>query len=102
LAQDAGQGGKPAGQGGKSAAPSPPDRLKPGEDFPGTAGELPVQWLSSIDDPQSRVEHLGYLAGFPKLPQTIRDAVEAIRKAEPDDEALALQRIWWLLRPEGS
>ena len=66
--------------------------------YPYKANGLPVQWLVGIDDYQSRVDHLGYLAGVTELPDAIHEASDAIRKANRSEE-LALQRVWWLLKP---
>jgi hypothetical protein len=67
-------------------------------DFPGRADTLPVQWLARIEDEQSRVEHLGYLAGMNKVPQNVLQAAQLMQDAEVPKELL-LHRVWWLLRP---
>jgi hypothetical protein len=67
-------------------------------DFPYRADSLPVQWLSSIKDEQSQVEHLGYLAGVDRVPSRVLEAAEAMRAASVNNE-LTLHRIWWLMRP---
>jgi hypothetical protein len=67
-------------------------------DFPYRADALPVQWLNSIKDPQSQVEHLTYLAGIDRAPDQIAKAAESMR-AEDVDNNLTLHRIWWMVRP---
>ena len=77
---------------------SPAVTLPKDSGYPYKASSLPVQWLASIDNYESQVDHLGYLAGMTQLPQAIHDASKAIRQADGSDE-LALRRVWWLLRP---
>ncbi|QDT09177.1 hypothetical protein [Planctomycetes bacterium K23_9] len=67
-------------------------------DFPSKASQLPVQWLSSIDSYQNRVQHLGYLAGQSQLPDAILQAADVLHEGQADDN-LALHRVWWLIRP---
>ncbi len=88
------------GNGETSPSPNAPmaKRPKPGSDFPGKAGELPVQWLSQVKDQRSRAEHLGYLAGMVDIPEKLSKAVDELQAADEDAE-LALQRVWWLVRP---
>ncbi len=98
LAQGSGESsnaGKASAGTGKAAANVRP---KKGSDFPGRATSLPVQWLAAIDDQESRAKHLGYLAGMSKVPKSVIDAARLIREASDDDE-LALNRVWWLVRP---
>jgi len=67
-------------------------------DFPARAATLPVQWLKLIEDEQSQIDHLGYLAGMTELPSNVTSAVEAMRGAELDPN-LMLHRVWWLVKP---
>lgn len=67
-------------------------------DFPARASELPVQWLKLIEDEQSQVDHLAYLAGMSELPANVHSAVEAMNEAEVD-RSLLLHRVWWLVKP---
>jgi hypothetical protein len=69
-----------------------------GFDFPTKADELPAQWLSSIKSYDSRVAHLGYLANQTQLPSAVTEASKVLRETNRD-EPLALQRVWWLIRP---
>ena len=66
-------------------------------DFPTSTKSLPVQWLASIKDHRSQVEHLGYLAGMSQVPENILRAAETMRAA--DDHSTALNRVWWMVRP---
>lgn len=84
------------GDGGKVGAPSAASKAL-SVDFPYRAEELPVQWLGSIKDKQSRVDHIGYLAGFDRLPIRVSTSAESMKEAEVD-ETLILHRIWWMLR----
>lgn len=89
---------QPNGVGGSK--PAPKLRPKVGSDFPGKASDLPVQWLSSIESESSRINHLGYLAGLNRVPDELVQAAKAIRESDQDkNEALTLQRVWWLVRP---
>lgn len=74
--------------------------LKPlSADFPVRADSLPVQWLTLIDDDQSQVDHLGYLAGLQKLPANVQAAVGAMRADEQLSKELLLHRVWWIVGP---
>ena len=66
-------------------------------DFPDRGDSYPVQWLTQIKDPTSRVEHLAYLAGFSQVPDGILEAAEQTRAANVSEQ-LTLRRVWWLLR----
>lgn len=66
--------------------------------FPERVDALPVHWLQSIDDFDSQVQHLAYLAGKDKLPADLQKTIEALQKSEADRD-LTLHRIWWLLQP---
>lgn len=68
-------------------------------DFPVRGESLPVQWLTLIDDEQSQIDHLGYLAGKEDLPQSVQDAITAMQADEEVSKELLLNRVWWLLRP---
>ena len=67
-------------------------------DFPYRAESLPVQWLMSIKDEKSQVEHLGYLAGVSQVSSDVLKAAESMRAAGVNNE-LTLHRVWWLVRP---
>ena len=67
-------------------------------DFPARANSLPVQWLKLIEDEQSRIDHLGYLAGMSDLPPNISGAVDAMHAAKLDSNLL-LHRVWWMIKP---
>ncbi len=75
-----------------------PNRSKAGSDFPSRAHGLPVQWLSRIEDPQNQAAHLGYLAGMHEFSPELQAAAKQLEEAG-EDRSLALQRIWWLVRP---
>ena len=66
-------------------------------DFPATAKSLPVQWLDSIEDPKSQIEHLAYLAGMSEVPEEV--FVVANESETASDRSTALHRVWWMLRP---
>ncbi|MGB7348140.1 MAG: hypothetical protein WBD20_28205 [Pirellulaceae bacterium] len=79
-----------------------PTRETSGDDYPAKANQLPVQWLSSIKSYENQVRHLGYLANHENLPQSVMETAEALRDAnasEPSKDYLALNRVWWLVRP---
>ncbi len=87
---------------GSPGGRSPNPRLPSDDDaggFPITAGDLPVQWLTSVKGFDNRVEHLGYLAGWNEVPQEVRVAASAMENSRQISEELALQRVWWLLSP---
>ncbi len=67
-------------------------------DFPQGAKSLPVQWLESIKDEKSQVEHLGYLAGLNQVPANVLAVVDETRAANVSNEQ-TLHRVWWMLRP---
>lgn len=67
-------------------------------DFPVKAELLPVQWLELIEDRDSQVNHLGYLAGENKVPTHVQELVEAMEEAGVDSNLL-LHRVWWLMKP---
>ena len=67
-------------------------------DFPGRASDLPVQWLTLIEEEKSQVEHLGYLAGMSDVPGNVLQAADLMRARDISTE-LMLHRVWWLLRP---
>jgi hypothetical protein len=67
-------------------------------ELPDRAEQFPVQWLGAIKDEKSRIEHLGYLTGMTKVPDSVFTADEEMRKAEVS-EALRLHRVWWLIQP---
>jgi hypothetical protein len=80
--------------GGNSKTPAV-DNLAP--DFPHRAQAVPVQWLRRIDDPDSQVAHLAYLAGLSRVPKSVAQAAEVTREIE--DNYTALHRVWWLVKP---
>lgn len=67
-------------------------------DFPVKAELLPVQWLELIEDRDSQVNHLGYLAGENEVPTHVQELVEAMEEAGVDSNLL-LHRVWWLMKP---
>ena len=67
-------------------------------DFPAKAEALPVQWLKLINDSNSQIEHLGYLAGQNEVPPHVIESIEAMKEAEVDSNLL-LHRVWWLMKP---
>ncbi|MGI9470351.1 MAG: hypothetical protein ACR2NZ_02385 [Rubripirellula sp.] len=81
----------------KGTAESPENSLS--ADFPARASSLPVQWLKLIEDEQSQIDHLGYLAGMSELPANVNSAVDAMQTAEVDSN-LMLHRVWWLVKPQ--
>ncbi len=68
-------------------------------DFPVRGESLPVQWLTLINDEQVQIDHLGYLAGKRRLPQSVQDAITAMRADQEVSKELLLNRVWWLVRP---
>ncbi len=78
-------------------------RIFDGVDFPTRADALPVQWLASIESYENRVQHLGYLANHANLPAALIQAAQALRSSNDhdggNDDDLALNRVWWLIRP---
>ena len=58
----------------------------------------PVQWLNLIDDDESQIDHLAFLAGFSDAPGPIHRLAAEMRKADID-KALLLHRVWWILQP---
>ena len=68
-------------------------------DFPVKDRTLPVQWLKLIEDGDSQINHLAYLAGQDKLPKGVLVAVEAMREDREVSKELMLNRVWWLVRP---
>lgn len=82
----------------RSGKPKSPKIKKPEvTGFPYKTTGLPVQWLSTIKTYQSRVDHLGYLAGKDELPKPIQQAALELKRSGSDQE-LALARVWWLLQ----
>lgn len=77
--------------------PKPADIDNLASDFPHRANSVPVQWLNRIEDHDSRVEHLAYLAGLSRVPKSVAQASEVTREVE--DENTALHRAWWMMRP---
>ena len=84
-----------------SAADNSPNRKSDSTalaaDFPGPAKSHPVQWLSLIEDENSQVEHLGYLAGMSQVPDNVLQVAEKMRDA--GDASTSLHRVWWMVRP---
>ncbi|TWT54154.1 hypothetical protein Pla22_17890 [Rubripirellula amarantea] len=66
-------------------------------DFPDRADGPPVQWLASLDDLNSKVEHLCYLAGHTQVPAVVDRCVSAMQDAKLNDATL-LHRVWWMLQ----
>ncbi|MAI71859.1 MAG: hypothetical protein CMM01_13220 [Rhodopirellula sp.] len=84
------------GQGG--TAPNV-KRVKPlAADLPMKAELLPVQWLELIEDRESQINHLGYLAGQNEVPAYVQESVKSMNEAEVDTNLL-LHRVWWLMKP---
>ena len=97
LAQPIGASGSPA-----TLERQPNDR-EAGErieiqDFPIMQSDLPVAWLASIDDPQSRLGHVCFMAGRTGVPDVVAEA-NAAMEAAGIDEPLRLSRLWWMIRP---
>ena len=67
-------------------------------DFPVKAELLPVQWLKLIEDRDSQIAHLGYLAGQNAVPTYVQESVEAMNAADVDPNLL-LHLVWWLMKP---
>ena len=57
-------------------------------------------WLDRLESVQSRENHLAHLAGRLELPEAVEELAEKMRAAGVD-EALILQRIWWIIGPRG-
>jgi hypothetical protein len=86
--------------GEKRSEPNSGNASKPlADDFPVRDETLPVQWLTLIQDEQSRLSHLGYLAGLQRLPENVQAAVEAMQEDDQMSDSLLLNRVWWLIRP---
>ncbi|MDC0295394.1 hypothetical protein OAL35_00905 [bacterium] len=84
------------GKGAYKPSSTKPESLD--DDFPTSGEGLPVQWLTLISNPDDQTKHLAYLAGYDQVPETVLAAATAMKKANPDDRDLLLQRVWWLLR----
>ena len=93
LAQIGGPGDERSG--GNADASSKPLAV----DFPVGDESLPVHWLTLIEDEQSQIDHLGYLAGMQQLPEPVRATVKAMQQDERVSKQLMLNRVWWLVRP---
>ncbi|MCM2371236.1 hypothetical protein [Aporhodopirellula aestuarii] len=83
----------------KSAAPSKPS--------PAILAGLPMRptvvmpaWISELSDFDSRLQHVSYLAGLDGTPEPAAKLATQMRDARVE-EALILQRIWWIIRPQG-
>lgn len=57
-------------------------------------------WLDRLESVQSRENHLAHLAGRLELPETVEELADQMRVAGVD-EALILQRIWWIIGRQG-
>ena len=84
------------GEGG--AASKGKDEKALAADYPVKAELLPVQWLKLIEDRDSQISHLGYLAGENEVPTHVQTSVEAMEEADVDPNLL-LHRVWWLIKP---
>ncbi|TWT98852.1 hypothetical protein [Neorhodopirellula pilleata] len=57
-------------------------------------------WLDRLENSQSRQEHLAHLAGKLELPASVGELADKMRAAGVDED-LILQRIWWIIGPQG-
>lgn len=76
------------------------------EPSPATLAGLPVRativmpaWMDKLPDFDSRLEHIANLVGISEVPEDVKLLTEQMRGAGVD-EALILQRIWWIVRPQ--
>lgn len=68
------------------------------QDFPIVQSDLPVAWLASVKDPQSRLGHVCFMAGRTSIPNVVTEANSAMEEAGVE-EPLRLSRVWWMVRP---
>lgn len=73
---------------------------------PATVAGMPVRativmpaWMDKLPDFDSRLEHIANLAGLSDVPEEVQVLASQMRGAGLDD-ALILQRIWWIIRPQ--
>ncbi len=57
-------------------------------------------WIVELPDFDSRLDHIAHLAGLSDVPNEARELAGQMQEAGVD-EALILQRIWWIIRPQG-
>jgi len=57
-------------------------------------------WIVELPDFESRLTHIAHLAGLSGVPSQARELASQMKDAEVE-EALILQRIWWIIRPQG-
>lgn len=55
-------------------------------------------WMGKLPDFDSRLAHIGNLAGLHDVPDDVKTLAGQMREAGLD-EPLILQRIWWIIRP---
>lgn len=66
-------------------------------DFPDQAEGPPVQWLQTVREVDSKIEHLCYLGGLVQVPAPIRNAASAMQNAGVDEPTM-LHRVWWMVQ----
>lgn len=73
---------------------------------PATVAGLPMRativmpaWMDKLPDFDSRLEHIANLAGLSDVPEEVKVLAAQMHLAGLDD-ALILQRIWWIIRPQ--
>ncbi|TWT74391.1 hypothetical protein [Allorhodopirellula solitaria] len=77
------------------------------EPSPAMVAGLPVRativmpaWMGKLPDFDSRLEHIANLAGLSDVPEDVKTLASQMREAGVD-ESLILQRVWWIVRPQG-
>ncbi|MFG0255003.1 MAG: hypothetical protein ACF787_07885, partial [Rhodopirellula sp. JB053] len=86
-------------------------RQRPGSTTPRTSpavlAGLPMRptvvmpaWINELPDFESRLDHIAHLAGLRRSPESAQKLAGQMRDAGVE-EALILQRIWWIIRPQG-
>ncbi|TWU19068.1 hypothetical protein [Allorhodopirellula heiligendammensis] len=86
-----------------------PQRFLPAEmpkPSPATLAGLPLRativmpaWMGKLPDFESRLVHIANLAGLSEVPDDVNMLAQQMRDAGLE-EALILQRIWWIMRPQ--
>ncbi|EMI46689.1 hypothetical protein [Rhodopirellula sp. SWK7] len=89
-----------------------PDRSQPNKGEPAKPSQavlagLPMRptvvmpaWIGELPDFESRLQHISYLAGLGNTPEAATKLAAQMQDARVE-EALILQRIWWIIRPQG-
>jgi hypothetical protein len=86
----------------RKRSPIPQAKLSPAmlAGLPLRATIVMPAWIVELPDFDSRLVHIAHLAGLGDVPNEARELAGQMQEAGVE-EALILQRIWWIIRPQG-